>query len=75
MTALPKSPWQAGGKLLRGGCLALLPFPGLVPDCPPAASSRPGRVNRDPAVQFDDLPAASSGHAAGPAREGGAPAG
>jgi hypothetical protein len=65
---------QLGGQLLLGERLALLPLVALVPDGPPPAPFGPGRVNRDPAVQLDDFPAASGGRAADPAHEGGAPA-
>jgi hypothetical protein len=61
---------QAGNvMLLLARRLALLPLVALVPDRPPPAAFGPGRLHRDPALQFDDLAAAPAGRAPVPARE------
>jgi hypothetical protein len=51
--------FQLGSQLRLSRCLALLPLPGLVPDCTPPTSFRPSRVHRDAALQLDHLAAAS----------------
>ena len=66
--------FQLGGQIVLGRRLALLPLAVFVPDRPPEASLGAGRVDRDAALQLDDLAVAAGSRAALPARQDRAPA-